>query len=268
MILVLQLPITNGTDQITGSVSFGTNVAALSADRALFNARTNPAPQSGRYTFTIPPSGATGPQGAGYGTITISLSGVVTFTGKLADNVSFSATTSLAQNGSWPFFLWLSSGKETVSGQVTVRDTPNVSDMDGTLNWFRRPMNTKLFSDGFATQVPFVGSVFTVPAAGTRVLNMADTVPNMDVAFTGGNLNAETDFTATLDVANRFTGTGLRGTFNRANGLMSGTFANPTSNKTTSFSGVAMQKSNTASGFFLGLDQSGLVTMGALPAAP
>ena len=55
--LTLHIDLTNGTDQITGTVSDGTTTSAVTANLSPFNSKTNPATQyAGYYTIVLPPN--------------------------------------------------------------------------------------------------------------------------------------------------------------------------------------------------------------------
>jgi len=82
----------SGKDQITGRVTDGIWSADLTADKALFNAVTNPSPQAGRYTMHIPgnPDSAASPGGGGFGTVTVDANGKISLKGTLGDGTKIS----------------------------------------------------------------------------------------------------------------------------------------------------------------------------------
>ncbi len=100
-----------GNNQLTGSVydSTGTNyVAALLADLAYYSKASPATSFAGSYTIAIPPDtnstcGAT--NGYGYGTVTVSTSGTITFAGGTADGHAVSQSVPISQNGDWPLFV-------------------------------------------------------------------------------------------------------------------------------------------------------------------
>ena len=269
--LTLQLPVADGSDQITGTVSDDTVSSAISADRALFNARTNAAPQAGRYTILLNPDATqtSSPQGIGYGSVTITTGGAVVVSGRLADGTAFSESTTLSKNGGWPLFFFLAAGNETASGEITIENNA-ASDMDGTFNWFRAPMRAKLFADGFSAQLGLIGSIYVPPATGVSTLNLATGTNNAVVKITGGDVDPEIDVNATVDTRDRVSADptasqGLRMAINRASGLFSGTFLHPVTGRAVAFAGVVFQKQSVGGGFFLGPDQGGSITIGAAP---
>lgn len=258
----LQLHVYDDSQQLTGTISDGTVTGTISADRVTWNARTNPSP-SGRYTVLIP-GGETSdqPQGAGYGLAAISPAGVVTFSGKLADGTPVTRATYVSKDNTWPFFGG-SSALECALGQVIIEDNPGVSDMDGEVNWFRRGSNSRYYPDGFTIDTSLVASIFTPAPRFSNALNISQTDDNLSIAIGGGDTFDETDFTATIDSLNRIfpddTGTQMR--FRMAmspvNGLISGSFIDPSTGRLVPFQGVAFQKQNIAAGFFLSSFVSG-----------
>lgn len=267
----LQLHLNDNSQQLTGTISNSVAVAVLTADLATFNARTNPAPQAGRYTFIMPPNtNGGGPQGTSFGTVVITPGGTVQVSGKLADGVAIAQSTTLSKPGTWPFFQQMAGGVEVLAGQVAVEEVAGVSDMDGTINWFRNASRSKLFPDGFTTQVLLIGSHYVPAVRGTPILGSDTNSGNVLVALQNGNLPSETDYTATLTLSDRLisapaTNRTVSATFSRATGLFSGAFRNPATSRSTPFSGALLQKQGLGAGFFLGTDQSGTVLIEAVP---
>src|SRR6185503_15352014 len=91
----------DGSDTIAGDVSNGGWSAPLLGDRLVFNAKTNLAPQAGRYTFVVlgTPGQPDAPGGDGYGTIVVATKGTATLSGSLADQTKFAARPPLSRLG-------------------------------------------------------------------------------------------------------------------------------------------------------------------------
>ena len=89
LIVELHLNLAAPDDQITGSIIDGANpgwISQLQADRNIFNARSNPATNAGRYTLVFPPgpnAPTNDPGGYGYATLTNNPSGQVSLVGQL-----------------------------------------------------------------------------------------------------------------------------------------------------------------------------------------
>lgn len=96
----MKLDLDNGTDQITGSLSDGTFISTLVANRTEYNLKTNPAPQSGPYTILIPPnrSRPSSPQGNGVALLKVDASGNARVSGSLADGTPFSQSAPVSKN--------------------------------------------------------------------------------------------------------------------------------------------------------------------------
>ena len=264
--VTLQLHVDDSSDQLTGTIDDGAEVATIASDRWTWNSRTNPAP-SGRYTVLIPGGDSTDqPQGAGYGFVNITSAGTVSFTGKLSDGTTVSSATYLAKDGSWPFFVW-AGGSESALGQVTVEDIPGTSDMDGEITWFRRQTTSSIYPNGFALESSIVGSQFTPALPGNNVLGLALLDDNVSIAIGGADIMDEVDFIGTLDRLNRFTAddTGVSLRFrmglSNGNGMMSGSFVDPATGRTVAYQGVVFQKQNIGAGFWLGSLLSGYIVI-------
>src|SRR6185295_10516815 len=70
--------------------------------------------------------------------VTVSSAGTARVVGTLADGTKFTASNALSKDNVLPFYALTDQKKGSVSGLITFRDTPGVSDADGAaLNWFK-----------------------------------------------------------------------------------------------------------------------------------
>ena len=267
--LNLQLHLLDASDQITGAISNASFNADLSGDRATFGSQ-NPAPYAGRYTIILPSAGGDAPFGTGYGTVVIDTYGNVRTSGSLADGAVFSQGTTIGKTGTWSLFAGLYGAHGSISGPVMVQNLVS-SDMDAQLFWSRPVIpSARYFPNGFNVTISLLGSTYTAPSAGTRILDLADTTSNALIGYMGGGVMLEIDQTATLNASNQITidlpgEDHLRLGFNLANGLFSGTFINPDNRRLTVFRGVVFQKQNIAAGYFLGTSDSGVINISPNP---
>lgn len=263
----MALDLTNGTDRITGLVSEETSSNSvwsvdLVADRAVFGS-TNPAPLMGKYTMVIPSdtNSTNGPFGDGYGTVSVSSKGGVSFSGALADGTKVTQKTSLSKIGQWPLYVPLHKGKGALVSWVTFDTNAPTTDFSGVLNWFKQPQSVKYFSGGFTNETVIAGSLFVKPASTNWVINVTNAV----VAFTNGNLSADFTNTVAIDakgkVINESTNK-LNLSASKSSGTFSGSATPPAGGKTVSFKGAVLQKQTNGFGFFLGTNASGRVSLG------
>ena len=268
--LSLTLDTTNGTNSITGTFSDGVTTATLTADRAAYSKMIPaPAEKVGSYTVLLPPDPAhpeaTAPQGAGYGTLTVDSAGAIRFAGVLGDGTKASQGASLTADGTWPFYVAPYKLGGSVSGWIAFLAVANVSDFNGTLNWFKLANPTDaLYRAGFSTQISLIGSRYTVPPIGTRVL-FANTGGAATFTITGGNLNPsapqEKLFFSTLNTVSLVSGPPFTMKLTLTTGVFAGTFADPGGSKPRAFSGVLFQKQNLGAGLFIGNTQTGSVNL-------
>jgi len=264
--VIMALDLTNGTDRITGLVSEETSSNTvwsvdLVADRAVFGG-TNPAPLIGKYTMIIPSdtNSSASPFGDGYGTVSVSSKGGVSFSGALADGTKVTQKTGLSKIGQWPLYVPLNKGKGALVSWVTFDTNAPMTDFSGVLNWFKQPQSVKYFPGGFTNEAVIAGSLFTKPASTNWVLNLTNAV----VAFTNGNLSA--DFTNTIAIAakgkviNESTNK-LTLSVSKSSGTLSGSATSPGGGKAVSFKGAVLQKQTNGFGFFLGTNASGRVSI-------
>jgi hypothetical protein len=265
--VIMALDLTNGTDRITGLVSEETSSNVvwsvdLVADRAVFGG-TNPAPLMGKYTMIIPSdaSSTNGPFGDGYGTVSVSSKGGVSFSGVLADGTKATQKTALSKLGQWPLYVPLHKGKGALVSWVTFDTNAPTTDFGGVLNWFKQSQPVKYFPGGFTNETDIAGSLFTKPASTNWVLSLSNAV----VAFTNGNLAADFTNTIAIDakgkVINESTNK-LSLSASKSSGTFSGSATPTAGGKAVSFQGAVLQKQTNGFGFFLGTNASGRVSLG------
>ena len=230
------------------------------------------------------------PQGAGFGLVTVSPVGVVKIIGKLADGSSFTFSNALSKNNEWPVFVQLYKKGGFISGSVAFDDTQTQTDAAcAGMSWFKPDttgfkVKDKLYPTGWRNGITtdLIASKYLVPTKPTTknptppnpntVLGLSvpgapsTTTANIFITTADGGLPTNTSNDASLSAASKATvlaattgssgATMLKNTFVSAKGTMSGSFIHPGTNKVVKFSGVAYQKTNTASGYFLYLPPS------------
>ena len=258
--LQLHLDLANGTDQITGNLSDGVWNSYLRGDRKLFNAKTNPAPQAGRYTMIISGNddSSTSPGGHGIGFITIDRSGAIRFAGTLADGTTISQGSALSKNGEWPFYVLLYSSKGFVLSWITV--SADSSRFEAHVNWFKPPLRSARYPGGFNLSPQLFGSRYIAPTNHEPVLNFQ----NGNVTLSGGELpeNLNASLILSNNVFRVATNTNkVKLLLNLANGAVGGSFIHPVTKKTNSIKGVVLPSFHEADGFFLSPHESGRVSV-------
>jgi hypothetical protein len=261
--LILAIDLANGSDQITGSVSDGDWTASVLCDRVLFNKKSNPAPQAGKYTMVIPADDedpAAEPAGFSYGTVNVDAAGKVKLSASLADGTKISQSANLSKIGYWPLYVPLYSGRGSVLSWVVFAESSEAS-FTGELNWVK-PVNAsdRLYPNGFAVRHELMGSSYFAPT------NVNDPVLNFSagkVRFSAGNLAEEFSNDISL-VENKVTNLGtnkLNVSINLSSGLFTGSVTPPGGSQPVPFRGAVHQKQNQGWGFFLGTNQSGRVRL-------
>jgi len=259
LITTLQLDFTGQT--VAGSVTDGSFVAPVIADLDVFNSARKATNYEGRYTFIIPgtDNASAGPLGTSWGTVTVSSLGAVTFTVSLADGTAAPVNPSsvVSKDGWWPFYLPLYSGHGSLwswncftnGGFISLT---NASWINGT-----NASKTAQSRAGFTNETASIlGSAFNPTNEPLLALN------NGQVTLQGSNWPFTITNQLTLALNNRITLTNaadtnkLTLTINKANGVISGAFANPANTRQTlSVSGVLLQNETNARGYFIGANQ-------------
>ena len=264
--VILHLDLTNGTEEITGTVSNSASPSELVADLAVFS-KAYACPQTGVYTFVVmPPSGndTNLPQGWGYGTLTIAPTGSGKLSGMLGDGTKLTGTVPISKYGTGPLYNVLYGGKGSCVGWLSF--TSNA--IESTVDWFKPPVHASHFYPaGFTNNVvTLLGSKYVAPAKGSPMLSLTNTVGgNITLALGGGNLGAA--LSNSVAVATNNTVTILSGSVTNLtlklvpkNGMFSGSFLHPVTHKSVKFQGAVLQLQDFGAGFFAGTNETGYVT--------
>jgi hypothetical protein len=135
--VTLHADVTNGTDQLCGTVTDGAWTSALFGYRNAFNAQSNPARQAGLHPFALDSADA-GTAAAGSGRVYAS--GTAGVRGRLRDGRSFGATSLVSRNGDYPFYLPLRRGQEVMIGWLSFPASPTPA-ATGTVVWVNAGTN-------------------------------------------------------------------------------------------------------------------------------
>jgi hypothetical protein len=265
--VTLALDLAPGVDRLTGSVSDGDWLASLWADRAIFDARKNPATNyAGSYTMIIPGHNDDEffPEGDGYGPVTVDLSGNVRLAaGLLADNSSLSQNTTVSKDGRWPFYESLYAGSGSALSWITFTNQTD-SDLHGAFSWIKPARtNDHFYPGGFTNVVMAEGFAYTPPTTN-RVIALT----NGFVIFSGGNLSMPFTNSIMLEQNNTIVAQGTNHlilSIVRPSGVLNGNVKFPGAANSTPFHAILLQGTNAAAGFFLGTDQSGRVLLEPQP---
>jgi hypothetical protein len=257
--LILHL---DDSDQITGRIA-DTNAAwraALIADRATFDARTNPATNfANRYTLLIPGSANTPaePAGDGAGDFAVDTHGYVRFTGVLADGSPMAQQVPLSKNGAWPFYVSLYRGGGSLLGWLSITNSAQ-PDLGGLVSWSRPAgRSPKVHTNGFTLDSMLIGSFYRPPGTNTIF-----EPTNAIVVFSEGNLGGSVtnDVMLARNARVAYPGTNkLKLTLTQKTGRFTGSVTPPGTKRSVSFKGAILQKQGYGGGFFLGTNESGRV---------
>ena len=152
--------------------------------------KTLPAPFANRYTVVLPHNDRLGegfPSGDGYGTVLIDTRGRVRAALVLGDGTRASHSGIVSVDGEWLFYksLYRTRPKGFLAGTIHFRQTPDISDFDGILQWLNRAdPRAKRFGRGFQIRQSLLGAIYTPPAraSGERALpGLDDSVDNVEM---------------------------------------------------------------------------------------
>ena len=218
------------------------------------------------YTFLIPrnissPSGL--PMGDGFGSLTVSRTGIIALVGRTGDGMAFSHSGRLTADRQWHLFQPLYGGKGQLAGVITFRDVPAVSDLDGGLHWVKNPnLKDKSYPAGFDLSPTLIGSIYARPAANQRALpQLASQNYNARLSLEGstltyGGVSKVVSWLGT-NVVTCYGPETLSAATVATTGIISGSYLDPGTRRSVGFSGAVLQKQGVASGNFLFNNLSG-----------
>ena len=258
--MALTLDLTQGTGQMTGLIGDSAWTAQLLGNRAVFNSTTNPAPFKGKYTLVIQGAddSTNGPGGDGYGTLSVSESGKISFSGSLADGTQFSQSATVAQNGQWPFFKSLYNGQGSILGWLAFTNAPSAG-LGGSVTWIKQAQpKAKVYPAGFTNETSVVGSAYA-RTNGFPILNLT----NAMLVLSGGGLAQSVTNAVNLGTGSRAQASNpeVHLNFSLGAGSFSGEVGNAGTEKPLSFHGVVLQNLGEGSGYFLNTNQSGEIRL-------
>ncbi|HYF33834.1 MAG TPA: hypothetical protein VD994_00980, partial [Prosthecobacter sp.] len=285
------------TGHLTGSVSEGSDMDAVpfSAWRNCWHATNCPATAyAGVYTSALEmPEALLGnsafPQGNGFGTLKITAAGVASWSGKLADGTTATASTTTGPNGQIGLHIPLytptiAATAGSVNGWIQV-DAANQNAVNGTLRWKKNAQasssTTRSYKSGFPAHDiavlggQYLGTPIVIPPSEGR-----STGNNAVLTFSGGGLehaaySQATDGeirqtfklidgrTVSMPTTLALNPASVRLTVNATSGLITGTFtlrdADPTDTsppiavitRTVSYTGVMVPRLNQGVGHFI-----------------
>jgi predicted outer membrane repeat protein len=239
---------------------------AIYSRRCPFNARTNPASAyASSYTVIIGGNDddSSVPKGDGFATLTIGLDGRAAIRGKLSDGIAFSRSTFLTQDGECPLLL-LHGTKEFAVARLGIGQFGD-HDIEGPFTWRRTQQSgQRLFAGGFEIAPSVKGFRYQAPTnSQSGILQLTNAV----VVIDGGALGIHFTNRITFDSNNKIlneSSNSLKISVRATDGTFSGAIKTPASRAIT-VQGVVAQGQNYASGYFLGSNQCGRVSIHSPP---
>jgi uncharacterized delta-60 repeat protein len=240
---------------LTGTISNADFTSTITAYKPGFS-HANPATDyAGQYTVLLPGGSNSVPAGDGYMAITVGPAGEAQISGMLADGTAFLRDVPLASNGLAPFYFPYDGKVGAAFGWLTFAAT-NSGSVTGSLHWEK--------TSSFGTEISVIGSGYKRPAAGVSVVDWTNAVMTLT---NGGLTNALAQ--PVTEEGNRFLFSSNTNhiilNLNVANGVISGTFLDPETDRATGYHGVILQDLGLGGGFFLSGGASGTVTISVAP---
>lgn len=270
--LQMQKDVTSSAVEVVGTISDDAgNSGSFTAQKAPnWVPGFHPCPFAGRYSLILPQraNGAPHlPTGEGFASLVIDAKGKVTIAGVLGDGTAFSAASTVSPTGRIPLQARLYAKKGSLSGMLQIRDTPNVSDIDGKLRWVK-PVNTKskLHKEGFDTDVTALGCLHN-PLLQPPLGTLAGAGPwPLYLELSGGDFitipmaleaslslkGAKATLLEKAPPAGQKAYQLIRGSVNLTTGVVSLTYEDKFAKRKVSCRGLIFQKQNAFTGFMSG----------------
>jgi uncharacterized repeat protein (TIGR03803 family) len=256
--LYVNLTVNRAAREIVGTVSNTLWNANLTAELAGTNL------PSARYTVLLqPPAGAPSntPPGDGYAQVTNHL-GMVTFSGKLADETVFTPAAAESPNGDVPVYASLYGNTGLLYGWINLTNLAAAAPSN-TLTWIKKASrSTAFYTNGFTNTLLLQGGTWTSPPAktpaivmpeGTLIISNASLFLTFNVAVSNNNTLVKLPGSP----PNSLTSSSIA----PATGLLTVTFGNGNGKATTSGLGAVLQSQTNGGGFFLGTTNAGLILL-------
>jgi hypothetical protein len=246
--------------QITGMVE-GTG---WMADHLNLCAATTNLGNAPNYTVLMPEISSlaeSAPPNYGYALVT-NTGSMLNLGGMLSDGTPFSLSAPINEQNEFPVYASLYGNAGLLLGTMSLTAgessaAPNSAGMA----WIKPKQATGLYAKGFSAALSVAGSPWTnSPAVLTNLFPTG-----AELTFSGGGLASNLVCTVQFSPSNtleRVSGSTnfILGSINRANGLMTVTFANDSGKKVTA-SGALLQNTAQGGGFFLGAANAGTITL-------
>jgi hypothetical protein len=248
--LTLVLQVMNN-NEIVGTVSGKDWTAELLAEQAAFSTKT-PTSWAGQDTLLLSSDeeNSTAATGDGFGSVTISKTGGVQWSGTLPDGVKVSQKSALSKDGVWPVYSSLYGGAGSFIGWMQCTNDNSSTNIEGSAVWILPPGKESVYPGGLTNVLDAVGS------------SIGALLPAHKLVLSGGALDSS--LTSHIMVVGKSVSSsdnsGLKMSFNPSTGLFSGSLMN--NGQKLSFQGAVLEKSGIGGGFFLNADQSGKVYFG------
>jgi hypothetical protein len=250
--LTIQFQVTEeDPDVILGTVGNGVWTAVLNADRAVFNATTNPCPYAGKYTMVLPGDfySTTVPGGATVGTININTSGKINLNGYLADANKITPSTYISKRGRWPLYSSVYNGGGTFYGSLFFLATTN-DVISGDITWVKPPCPCfKYYAYGFYVVNSVYGSQYIQPPKGTNVLNITNGIMEFNGQSLYQGITNQVALTSNNQLQN-FSQNGLSFGVNLSTGFFNGSVMDTVTFDWHPYKGVVVQNANIGTGYF------------------
>ena len=263
--LVIALQCEPGDRRIVGTMSDGTATTAILASACPWAVKHSVSP--GFYTILLPPApGENTAAGTGFALMRMNSAGAVRIVGRTPDGSRFSSQTNLDADGvTFEIYagLYPKLTRGSLFGKMAFGEMPEVCDMQGALHWHKPPQAAGQVT--LDTTLDAIAARYRPPLAGSRVLNLSQTIPNAVLEMEGAGIAA---ISQPLAIASNSAVTVADSnarlislTIRPSSGLFYGFYSRTGGLPQRLIFGVIYQKQNLGGGLFFGTSGTGSATI-------
>lgn len=205
--LTVSFSLPMGESSITGTLREpGGDVIQLSGYKASFSKTSPASAYVGQWNTALElPAELVGddsyPQGAGWAIQSVSSTGTVTWTSRLADGTANTFSTALGAEGQTAVHLMLYSYSGSVQGTLFFDSLDDITE--GSLGWVKSTVSSRSYSAGFPLHfLNANGALYTPPASNEMIFGITAGANNARLIFSEGGLSSSFAQTFTIGARN------------------------------------------------------------------
>lgn len=267
--LSLHLAMEFATGEITGTLKEGgEDIGTVGAIRSPWTTRA-PTSLPPRYTLVFDQPAAPMPPAYGYGTLTLTPAGAITWSGKLPDGSPVTQGARLLSDDTWIMQVSTHRGKGWAGGTVKLSPSLQPEPVTGEIFWSKPATSGNFLPAAFSGTLDVFGGVFQDLSRGTAPLfpGLPLQLDQMQMEWGAGLFSSPASTLLTLNFRRQFIfpTAGNSAAINLQTGLITGKLRHPDGRTSLSYQGVAVPGHTSGYGQFTTATSTGAVLLKPSP---